>query len=52
MTEISQGVLMVAAISGQPIMINGELYEVEMELEGEIIRKDGTIEKIQGRYDK
>ena len=50
--NITQDKLMTAAISGQPIIIDGEAYIVEMELEGEIIRKDGTIEKIKGRDDK
>ena len=44
--NITEGVLMAAAVSGTAVIIDGVRYKVEMQLDGEIIRKDGTVEKI------
>jgi hypothetical protein len=37
------GELMAAAQSGKPIIINGQKYEVSMEIAGELRKKDGTV---------
>lgn len=44
--NITEAVLMAAAVSGTEVIIDGERYKVEMCLDGEITRKDGTVDKI------